>query len=297
MKAKRILSLLLAVLMLAGLLGTTAFAADTYPTLQSGSRGVHTTALQYLLMSKGYSLTPDGIAGSVTINAVKSFQRSAGLTVDGIAGNATFTALVSTVRRGSGGNAVKALQTLLRDKYSAGTAVDGVFGSGTESAVKAFQSKTGLTSDGIVGPATWRKLYAPSPFTLGQYSQLTEQSSSGATAKIIAFAKSKLGSTAYYNYCQRFVRLSYEAGGIKSSVSASTAYQAWKLWGVSTSSTNIPVGATVYFNSSAAGHVGIYIGNGNVIHASTTVRIESLSKLMGMYPYYGWGYQSGVKPN
>lgn len=41
---------------------------------------------------------------------------------------------------------------------------DGVFGAGTESAVKTFQAKNGLYADGIVGPNTWAKLLgAPAP--------------------------------------------------------------------------------------------------------------------------------------
>lgn len=36
--------------------------------------------------------------------------------------------------------------------------VDGIFGSKTESAVRYFQRKNGLVEDGIVGPATAKKL-------------------------------------------------------------------------------------------------------------------------------------------
>jgi N-acetylmuramoyl-L-alanine amidase len=47
-------------------------------------------------------------------------------------------------------------------------AVDGIFGKGTEDAVKAFQRNRGLTADGICGDSTWAELYkvnkpAPAP--------------------------------------------------------------------------------------------------------------------------------------
>ena len=50
---------------------------------------------------------------------------------------------------GSRGKQVKDLQDFL------GTDVDGIFGKGTEAAVKKWQSENGLVADGIVGPATW----------------------------------------------------------------------------------------------------------------------------------------------
>lgn len=56
---------------------------------------------------------------------------------------------------GSTGEAVKDLQTFLRNERFYTGAVDGNFGSDLESAVKEFQTSEGLTSDGIVGPETW----------------------------------------------------------------------------------------------------------------------------------------------
>ena len=64
------------------------------------------------------------------------------------------------LRNGARGESVKALQVLLEHHGCAcGKAgVDGIFGSGTEKAVKEYQKKNGLTSDGIVGAKTWAKL-------------------------------------------------------------------------------------------------------------------------------------------
>ena len=56
------------------------------------------------------------------------------------------------LKRGSRGEAVVKLQRLL------GIGDDGVFGYGTERAVKDFQRSRGLYPDGIVGKATWGEL-------------------------------------------------------------------------------------------------------------------------------------------
>ncbi len=60
-----------------------------------------------------------------------------------------------TVRRGSKGDAVRDLQTVLTAKGFACGKADGIFGAATETALKAFQRSRGLTADGICGPRTW----------------------------------------------------------------------------------------------------------------------------------------------
>ena len=65
---------------------------------------------------------------------------------------------IPTLRRGSQGDEVADLQMLLNSKFGYKLDIDGDFGSKTESAVKDFQRKQGMTADGIVGPKTWKAL-------------------------------------------------------------------------------------------------------------------------------------------
>lgn len=59
-----------------------------------------------------------------------------------------------TYKRGSTGSVVSQIQTKLKNWGYYAYAVDGVYGSRTETAVKAFQQKNGLKVDGLTGPAT-----------------------------------------------------------------------------------------------------------------------------------------------
>ena len=61
------------------------------------------------------------------------------------------------VRRGDQQHPVTTLQYLLRARGHNLT-VDGIFGPGTDAAVRAFQQQKGLAVDGIVGPVTWQDL-------------------------------------------------------------------------------------------------------------------------------------------
>ena len=77
--------------------------------------------------------------------------------VDGIPGPATLAGC-PVIRKGAKGNITKLLQErLVKIGYNT-NGIDGIFGSGTYSAVREFQKTRGLSADGIVGQNTWRKL-------------------------------------------------------------------------------------------------------------------------------------------
>jgi peptidoglycan hydrolase-like protein with peptidoglycan-binding domain len=129
----------------------------SYPTLKNKSTGTAVKVAQCAL-----GVTSDGIFGSATHTAVVNFQRSKGLTADGIIGPKTWAALLSkgsqpTLKQGAKSGDVTRLQRSLRARGHT-IAVDGVFGAGTASVVKAYQRQAGLVADGIVGAKTWTAL-------------------------------------------------------------------------------------------------------------------------------------------
>ncbi len=77
-------------------------------------------------------------------------------------------------RRGSRGEEVRQIQTVLKDRELYTGNIDGIYGSQTEKAVIRFQKQMGLTPDGIAGPQTLSALglgKAPSGVTgIGGYS-------------------------------------------------------------------------------------------------------------------------------
>jgi len=118
----------------------------------------------------------DGIFGVGTTAAVKSYQSAHGLAADGIWGPASDSVgfggsaapapapapapTSGNLQRGSTGGRVSSLQAGLNRVFPAYSklAVDGDFGPATESVIKEFQQRVGITADGIVGPVTTQKL-------------------------------------------------------------------------------------------------------------------------------------------
>lgn len=134
-------------------------AALSWPTVRQGAKGERVRTIQYLLTARGFKEPVDGIYGKSTTATVKRFQKANKLSQDGSVGPKTWPKLVVTVKSGSKGSAVRALQRQLRFTFGyKSVAVDGSFGKATLAAVKSFQSKKKLKADGIVGQATWAAL-------------------------------------------------------------------------------------------------------------------------------------------
>jgi murein L,D-transpeptidase YcbB/YkuD len=147
----------------------TAVTLGPWPVLRKGPNSlwpaVTVRSLQHLLNAHGARITVDGVFGSATDTAVRAYQRAHGLVVDGVVGNATWSSVVVTIRRGSTGPAVRALQDQINFRNLSGSgflAVDGVFGPRTESWVRGFQDAMSkqlpFAVDGVVGPQTWKAL-------------------------------------------------------------------------------------------------------------------------------------------
>jgi len=62
--------------------------------------------------------------------------------------------MTAVLNVGSSGDTVKAVQEFL------GIGADGIFGRGTKRAIKQWQASKGLTADGVVGPATLKKMFS-----------------------------------------------------------------------------------------------------------------------------------------
>jgi len=168
-------------------LGVLGLSNSAWALLMLGDTGSEVRAMQELLNRAGYSnIRPDGVFGSITADALADFQSSRRLSVDSKYGPETQAALLAasntvpeigfdtanaapplatpaipggtSLRLGDRGPGVEALQTaLLSEGYNPGP-IDGVFGSQTESAVIAFQSRERLAIDGVAGPETLEAL-------------------------------------------------------------------------------------------------------------------------------------------
>ena len=134
-----------------------------WPIVRRGDRNFPVRPLQQLLRARNYPVAVDGIFGPNTEAAVRSFQQSRGLVVDGVVGPQTWPRLVMQIKRGSTGDAVRALQEVMKfhdqsDGEGPGVQIDGIFGPRTDAFVRGFQTAIGTPADGIVGPITWRGL-------------------------------------------------------------------------------------------------------------------------------------------
>ena len=280
-------------------------------TLKQGMSGDAVKRLQNRLIELGYMTgTADGSFGASTKTAVAAFQRKAGLDADGIAGPTTLAVLYDddapsatpaddTLEQGDSGDAVKALQKrLIELGYMNGTA-DGDFGSATKAAVKLFQKQAGLTVDGVAGPGTQSALLSSNaPKYDGKTSVDTDTSSTAA--KIIATAKQYMGCTYVYGTsgpntfdCSGFTCFVFKKYGY--SLLRSAQQQGYDDNYERLTRSELKMGDIVCFNTISdndlSDHVGIYISDGNFIHASSGGGCVMISNLDSGYynRVFSWG--------
>lgn len=100
--------------------------------------------------------TKAGLVRGLQTELNNQFQK--GLTIDGDFGTATKNACVN-VRYNATGNITYLIQAMLYCKGYNTNGIEGIFGKGTVSAVRKFQTNNGLSMDGIVGKNTFEKLF------------------------------------------------------------------------------------------------------------------------------------------
>lgn len=129
---------------------------------------------------------------------------------------------------------------------------------------------------------------------------------------VVNIALNNVGSTSFKSgYCLNFVKQMFmQAYGFEST--APCAYEYGSKFIDSTSRDNIPLGADVFFSGgkigdsticsncrNIAGHVGIYVGDGYIVHLYGTkvvkTTIDYVLNTSGYnYQYRGWGYHGNV---
>ena len=110
------------------------------------------------LVEDGYygPKTKAGLVKGLQTELNNQFKKS--LNVDGIFGTKTKETCIN-VRQGAKGNITYLIQAMLYCKGYNTNGVEGIFGKGTTSAVRKFQTENGIAVDGIVGKNTFEKLF------------------------------------------------------------------------------------------------------------------------------------------
>lgn len=105
----------------------------------------------------------------------------------------------SSLKSGSKGTEVKNLQQRLKDLGYYTGSVDGSYGSGTASAVKAFQAANNLTADGVAGNKTLTTLYSSGAVKASATNSGSKPSSSTSSSSKPSTSTSTSTSSSYTN--------------------------------------------------------------------------------------------------
>lgn len=191
----------------------------------------------------------------------------------------------ASFQRGDEGQEVLLIQKRLVELSYSITNIDGDFGPETETAIKKFQADKGLEVDGVVGSATYMAL---------MNKEMPPNRSNSVARSVLKAAYSVLGTpyvfggtTPYGFDCSGFTQYAFGRAGVYLPRTAdSQLYHGRQI-----SMSQLRPGDLIFFSTYEAGasHVGIYVGNGNFIHAGTSTGVTVSSAFTGYWGarYYG----------
>ena len=174
------------------------------PVYRKGDSGTKVEMIRRRFWAEDSSFVVNDFFDDVLENKVKAFQADNDLTVDGLVGSGTWRALFPVLEKKLGTQpGAYAMQVLLNyQNYPVGTP-DGLFGTGTETVLKAYQEARQLDPDGICGEKTWQSLTLEEPFEEevlidqnGDYTTICEMGDTGNTVKQL---QQRLATVYYLN--------------------------------------------------------------------------------------------------
>ena len=253
------------------------------PTLQEGDENERVQELQNRLMDLGYLDLDESTMyyGPATKNAVSLFQRQHDLQQDGIAGEQTLSMINSddakpyTLLEGTKGDDVDALQRQL-ERLGYLDKATGYYGTETIEAVKKFQEQNDLEVDGKTGEHTLDVIYSPNAKSSPELAQSARRSAN--IVEMIEVAKAQLGKPYVWGAegpksfdCSGFVYYCLREAGSNRGRYNAKGYSEVEEWDKIDDVDDLEIGDLLFFWSSSRhkiGHVGIYIGDGQMIDAS-----------------------------
>ena len=181
----------------------------------------------------------------------------------------------SAFRVGDQGSEVAEIQGELSN-LGYDVSADGDFGPATAEAVKAFQESIGLEADGLVGETTYSALLGKSMPEISRGSNYISRRIVQTSMEYIGVPYVFGGTTPSGFDCSGYVRYVFANAGIYLPRMADEQYE----MGMPVSTDELVAGDLVFFTTYTYGasHVGIYLGEGNFINASSSrgVSIDSL---------------------
>ena len=164
---------------------------------------------------------------------------------------------------------------------------DGDFGPATVEAVKNFQSTQGMEADGLVGPTTYSAL-------MGREMPQVSRSFNSVSRRIIANSMNYIGVPYVFGGtspsgfdCSGYVRYVFASAGIYLPRTADAQYEI----GMPVSRGELIPGDLVFFSTYdyGASHVGIYVGNGMMIHCGNPISYASIETSYWQSHFYCFG--------